>query len=100
MDLGISDQGQKSLEGPARTANKSLRSETLVDYSRSPRSSTYQTSVDGMEYTLVHERDEQWTQRREQSRIREDIGDKSNGKEEVVWIDYHPPPKDDNRTNV
>ena len=100
MDLGISEQGQKSLEGPARTVNKSLQSENLVDYSRSPRSSTYQTSADGMEYTLVHERDEQWTQRREQSRIREDIGDKSNGKEEVVWIDYHPPPKDDNRTNV
>ena len=97
MDLGISEQGQKSLEGPARTANKSLQSETLVDYSRSPRSSTYQTSA---EYTLVHESDEQWTQRREQSRIKEDAGDKPNGKEEVVWIDYHPPPKDDNRTNV
>ena len=60
MDLGISEQGQKSLEGPARTVNKSLQSENLVDYSRSPRSSTYQTSA---EYTLVHESDEQWTQR-------------------------------------
>ena len=63
--------------------------------SRSSNSATYQTtSTDGLEYNLIHGSIEQLNIPRE-SELGNDSIDKSlENKEEVVWIDYHPPPKE------
>ena len=78
------------------TINSSQQSEILADFSRSTNSATYQNaSTDGLESSLVHGSIEQLNIPREP-----EMGNVSNdksveSKEEVVWIDYHPPPKDE-----
>ena len=90
------DPNQTSFEGQTQTINTSQQSEILADFSRSSNSATYQTtSIDGLENSLLHGSIEQLNLPTEPELGNESIDKSMESKEEVAWIDYHPPPKDE-----
>ena len=85
--------------------NVSQQSEVLTDFSRSSNSTTYQVSTEGMENSLMHENMGELNLQREPDSFNgknDPEGNKfpSKQKEEIAWIDYHPPPKDNDKGNI
>ena len=85
--------------------NVSQQSEVLTDFSRSSNSTTYQVSTEGMENSLIHENLSELNLQREPDSFNgknEPEANKfsSKQKEEIAWIDYHPPPKDNDKGNI
>ena len=85
--------------------NVSQQSEVLTDFSRSSNSTTYQVSTEGMENSLIHENIGELNLQREPDSFNgknEPEANKfpSKQKEEIAWIDYHPPPKDNDKGNI
>ena len=85
--------------------NISQQSEVPTDFSRSSNSTTYQVSTEGMENSLIHETMGELNLQREPDSFNEKYEPEankfqSNQKEEIAWIDYHPPPKDNDKGNI
>ena len=93
LQIFISDQYQRSFESQKVTINSSQQSEALADFSQSSNS-TYQTSTDGMESCLLQGSAERPKSHSESQSV-DEVTDKPA--REIVWIDYHPPPKDGKR---
>ena len=71
----------------------------LTDFPH-PTSHTYHTSTDALEGNLSHGRVQHTVQYPTASKGTENTTQNINeGKSEVVWIDYHPPPKE-NQNNL
>ena len=84
--------------------NVSQQSEVLTDFSRSSNSTTYQISTDGMESSLINENMGGLNLPKEPNSFNENEPEahkfSSKQKEEIAWIDYHPPPKDNDKGNI
>ena len=100
------DSYEKSLEGSIGiNVNSSQHSETFTDFSKSSNSTTYQPSTEGMENSLIQQSIDELNLPHEPDSS-EGRNDHEKGilstkqKEEIAWIDYHPPPKENNKGNI
>ena len=100
------DTCERSFEcssGP--NANISQHSENFTDFSRSSNSTTYQVSTDGMDSSMMRGSIGELNLSKEPESL---IGENeyeiekkpSKEKEETVWIDYHPPPKEPEKGKI
>ena len=100
------DSCGKSFEGSIGVnVNISQQSEIFTDFSKSSNSTTYQASSEGMENSLIqHSIDELNLPHEPDSSEGKNDHDKGilspKQKEEIAWIDYHPPPKENNKGNI
>ena len=87
------------MDGANITINSSHQSDILADFSRSSIPATYQMATDGVEYRLFHRSLEQLNQQERLEPGNHGTDKPTDVKEEVAWIDYHLPPKDE-RSNL
>ena len=100
------DSCEKSFEGSLGiNLNQSQQSENFTDFSRSSNSTTYHASTEGIESNLIQESVDELNLPPEP----DSLTDKNeletekaypNPKEEIAWIDYHPPPKESMKGNI
>ena len=100
------DTCERSFDGLAGVnTNISQQSEILTDFSRSSNSTTYQVSTDGIDSSMIRGSIGELNLPKEPESL---IGGNdleierlpSKEKEEIVWIDYHPPPKEPEKGKI